>query len=428
MKDSAYSAATVVQCANPQLVPGDNCPDARCSGHLYDTRSPSILIRLEGQPLIGATRFEQQVLRCSACQQRYTAPLPEGVRPEKYSATSDVAIALAKFAAGVPFHRLARVQAAFGVPLPASVQFERCERVADAALPVFLHLRQLAAQGRVLYSDDTRVKILSCLKENERLSDGERRGLQRTGIVSCSEGRQIALYCSGRRHAGENLDLLLHQRAAGLSPPIQMADALSCNRSREFETIVAKCLAHARRQFVEIEAAFPAECGRVLTDLAEVYRIEAETREMSSEERLRHHQQHSRPVMEDLHSWIDEQFRERRVEPNSSLGRALSYMEKHWDGLTKFLSVASAPLDNNICERALKLVVLHRKNALFFKTEHGAAVGDIILSLIETCNLNKVSGRDYLVQVVRHAREVRRDPSRWLPWDYMPEEAKRRAA
>jgi hypothetical protein len=232
------------------------------------------------------------------------------------------------------------------------------------------------------------------------------------------DDRQIVLYQSGRRHAGENLDELLRERAENLPPPKQMGDALSSNWSREFETIICKCLAHARRQFVEIEAAFPAECGRVLNDLAHVYRYDAETRGMSDEERLHYHQQHSGPVFAELRSWIMEQIEQRRVEPNSSLGQAFSYMLKHWEGLTRVLTMAGAPLDNNVVERALKLVVLHRKNALFFRTEHGAAIGDLIFSVAKTCHLNGVSASDYLVCLVRHARAVRRDPSRWLPWNY----------
>jgi len=132
-------------------------------------------------------------------------------------------------------------------------------------LPVFLHLRRLAAQAELLHADDTRVKILECLKENRHLAEGERRGLQTTGIVARVEGRQIVLYQSGRRHAGENIDELLRERAENLPPPKQMGDALSSNWGREFETIICKCLAHARRQFVEIGAAFPAECKRVFS-------------------------------------------------------------------------------------------------------------------------------------------------------------------
>lgn len=428
MASSAYTSASVLHCTDPQLLPGQPCPDIACRGHLYDTNSPSILIRLTGQPLVGATRYEQQVLRCSSCQTRYTAPLPEGVSPQKYDPSADVAIALAKYSAGLPFHRLARLQSKFGVPVSESVLFSRCEAVADAVLPLFIHLKQLAAQGQLLYADDTGVKILSCMKENKQLREGERRGLQTTGIVARLGDHHIALYSSGRRHAGENIAELLRNRREGLSPPLQMGDALSRNWSGEFETIVSKCLAHARRQFIELEAAFPAESCRVLDSLSQVYRFDAQTRAISDDERLRYHQQHSRPVMEALREWIEQQFRECRVEPNSSLGKALTYLTNHWTGLSRFLTVAGAPLDNNVVERALRMVVLHRKNALFYKTEHGAAVGDILMSLIETCRMNSVSAWDYLVALVCNVGAVRCRPQEWLPWNYQESGRKARAA
>lgn len=322
-------------CQDPHLSAGSSCPETLCTGHLYDTRAPAIFIRLEGQPIVGATKYEQTVLRCSTCQTRYTARLPEAVPPEKYAASCDVAIVLAKYSAGVPFHRLAKMQRAFGVPLPASVQFARAEAVADCVLPVYLHLRALAAQGKIFYGDDTRVRILSCLKENQRFSDGERRGLQTSGIVSLVDNHQAVLYASGRRHASENIDELLKLRPPGLAPPLQMGDALAVNWSRAFETIVCKYLAHARRQFVDIEAAFPAECAKVLDAIGAVYGLDAQTRTMTDERRLLFHQQHSAPVLVGLRQWLDEQLRDHRVEPNSSLGRAFAYLARHWDGLTR---------------------------------------------------------------------------------------------
>lgn len=425
---ASYTGARRVACALAELMPGDGCPASPCRGHLYDTREPSLFIRLEGRPLITATRFEQQVLRCSACAERFTAPLPEGVPAQKYDATADVAITLYKYGAGMPFYRQARVQALVGVPLPESVQYERCARVAEWVRPVYEEMVRWAARADVIHSDDTRVVILELLKENKQLPADARRGVQTTGVVARAAARHIALYVSGRRHAGENLAELMRKRPPDWSPPIQMSDALAANWAGEFERIVAKCLAHARRQFIELEEAFPGECARVLDALAQVYRHDAEAKGMRDQERLAFHQAHSAQVMERLREWIAEQFADRLVEPNSSLGKALTYMEKHWDGLTKFLTVAGAPLDNNICERALKLAVLQRKNALFYKTEVGAQVGDCLMSVIETCRLNEVNVWEYLLALVRNERLVGRDPTPWLPWNYARSEVRERAA
>jgi hypothetical protein len=415
---SQYSGARLVRCLNSEYRAGDGCPSRGCRGRLYDTNAPSVFIQLEGQPLVGATRYEQEVLRCSACQTRYTAQLPEEVRPQKYLESADAAIVLAKHSAGLPFYRMKRLQSIFGVPLSESVQFERCQSVADTLFPVYLRMKTEAAQGQVIYADDTRVKILSLIKENKGLSQDERRGMQTTAIVTEVGDRRIALFESGRRHAGENLEKLFEERLEGLPPPIQMSDALSANWSSKSDVIAAKCMAHARRQFVEIEEQFPTECSRVLEAIGMVYSIEAETLEMSASQRLEFHKLKSGPIMSELKVWIEERFEQRLVEPNSSLGKAFGYMLNHWEGLTRFLSVEACPLDNNLCERALKQAVLNRKNALFYKTEHGAAIGDILLSIIETCRMNGVAAFDYIVEVLRNEQKMRRDVGEWLPWAY----------
>jgi hypothetical protein len=112
------------------------------------------------------------------------------------------------------------------------------------------------------------------------------------------------------------------------------------------------------------------------------------------------------------------QLRQRLVEPNSGLGQAIQYMRRHWRKLTQFLKVAGAPLDNNICERALKLAILHRKNALFYKTHNGAHVGDLFMSLIHTCRLGGVDPFAYLNALQRHAVELAAAPAKWMPWNY----------
>ena len=96
----------------------------------------------------------------------------------------------------------------------------------------------------------------------------------------------------------------------------------------------------------------------------------------------------------------------------------MQYLRNHWEALTLFLRQPGAPLDNNICERALKKAILHRKNSYFYKTRKGARVGDLFMSLIHTCELNEVNPFDYLTQVQKHAGELSADPAGWLPWNY----------
>jgi hypothetical protein len=184
--------------------------------------------------------------------------------------------------------------------------------------------------------------------------------------------------------------------------------------------ILGNCLAHCRRHYVEVAANFAPECQYVLETLGTVYGYDevAHRERMSDIERLVHHQARSGPLMEELRQWGQQQLDEHRVEPNSGLGQAITYMLKHWEKLTLFLRQAGAPLDSNIVERALKKAILLRKNSLFYKTRNGARVGDLFLSLIHTCESCGGNPLDYLTQLQRHAAEVAQNPGRWMPWNY----------
>ena len=122
--------------------------------------------------------------------------------------------------------------------------------------------------------------------------------------------------------------------------------------------------------------------------------------------------------MEELHAWFTRQIEDHLVEPNSGLGEAITYMLKRWDKFTLFLRQAGAPLDNNLCERALKKVILHRKNAMFYKTENGAHVADVYMTLIYTCELCGANPFDYLTELQRHTQQVAANPACWMPWNY----------
>ena len=429
----AYSGAVKVIVRHPSLQPGDGCPHCE-KGVVYAMKDPGVLVRLVGQAPIQATVYELQKLRCNLCGDLFAAEPPEGVGGEKCDATAGSMIAMLKYSMGVPFNREEKFQEGLGIPLPASTQWDIVEAKAEKIEPAFHELIHQAANGEVLHNDDTTVKILELMAERaaedavtedvavDSTDDAtpERRGMYTTGIVSTGDGHKIALFLSGRQHAGENLKDVLGWRAKDLPPPIQMCDALSRNLPGELQTILGNCLAHGRRRFVDVFDRFPDECGHVLECLAAVYRNDALAREqkMSAPERLEFHQRESGPVMKELRLWLARQLDDRLVEPNSALGAAISYLLKHWEKLTLFLRVPGAPLDNNICERALKKAIRHRRNSLFYKTCHGARVGDLYMSLIHTCELNGANPFDYLTELERHADEVAANPQDWMPWNY----------
>ncbi len=282
-------------------------------------------------------------------------------------------------------------QRALGIPLPAATQWELVRDARPQLVPAWDELIHQAAQGQVVYNDDTTMTVLALTAEHRRAAAADEETDARTavftsGIVATRDGHRVALFFTGRQHAGENLAAILGQRAADLAPPIQMCDALAANTAGDFDTLLAHCLAHARRRFVDLVDHFPTEVQHVLETLREVYRTDARARALSPDERLHLHQTTSGPLIAGLDRWLRQQLDDHLVEPNSGLGTAITYMLKHWTPLTLFLRVPGAPLDNNVCERALKKAILHRKNALFYKSLAGARVGDVFMSLIHTAD------------------------------------------
>ena len=414
----AFGGAQQVEIMHQNLKHGDRCPECG-EGNVYEQREPKVLVRIVGQAPLAATVYSLERLRCGACGQVFTAQAPEGVGPERYDETAAAMIAQLKYGSGIPFYRLEQLEGQLGIPLPAATQWEIVEEAAELLKPARDELVRQAAQGEVVHNDDTSMRVLRLARE----PSDERTGVFTSGIVSTGAGWKIALYFTGRQHAGENIADVLTQRAAELPSPIQICDALSRNipkLSTGVEILLGNCLAHGRRQFVEVASNFPHECRYVLEMLGQVYGHDAEARErsLSRSERLQFHQERSGPVMDELHRWLEAQFAEHKTEPNSGLGKAITYLLRHWRPLTLFLRQAGAPLDNNIVERALKRVVLHRKNALFYRTLNGAQVGDLFMSLIHTCQLCGANSFDYLIELQRHAQQLTASPAEWMPWNY----------
>jgi hypothetical protein len=423
----AYSGAAVVEVALTTPVSGQVCPECEI-GRVY-AWPPRTIVKVTGQTPIGGTVYRLQQRRCRACDALFTAPMPAGVAVgPKHDERCVCMLILLRYGYGMPAYRLEALQASLNIPMPDATQWDLVEAAWPGPKAAQEELIRQAAQGELLHNDDTPARILSLMAERKKLEaageEPEAKAISTSGIVSVlhtpERELKVALFFTGHAHAGDNLGAVLAQRAATLEPPMHMCDGLAANLPGEFATVLCNCLAHGRRKFVELVDNFPAECRHVIEMLAKVYANDAHCREhaMSPQERLVYHRAHSGLLMNELKTWMDEQLKQRRIEPNSSLGDALNYMLKRWDKLTLFLRKAGAPLDNNIAERALKRAIRYRRNSQFFKTEKGAAVGDTFMSLIHTCELCGVNPFEYLQALLHHARDVQAQPALWLPWNY----------
>ena len=413
----AYTGAQTIHCSHPEHNVGDRCPKCRL-GSLFKLADPGSEVRLFSQGLLQAIIYFLERYRCSACGAVFKAPMPDDVPNRKYDDSAKVALAIMHYYMGLPFKRIELYQQMVGIPLPDATQFELVESVADVAYRIYEYLKHRAADSPLAYHDDTTARILSMIKENQQ-SDPVRKAMYTTAMVFSGE-HPICLYVTGRQHAGENLDDIVDLRDEALDPIMQMSDGLAANHLKDNDSLWIKCLIHGRRNFVDIESVFPEECHYAIEAIGTIYHHEKQIKEqgLNDQERLEFHQKHSAPIMDELKAQMQKHLDEHWVEENSRLGGAYQYMLKRWDKLTRFLSIPGAPLDNNTAERAIKSLIRYRNNSLFFKNEHGAYVGDVIISLVETCRINKENPDPYLTTLMKNRSSVFANPEQWLPWNY----------
>lgn len=415
-----YESAEKIAVPHPTLKAKDPCPSC-ILGRLYPYGLAAVL-RIFGQAPLQAKVFELERLRCARCQEVFTAPLPKEAGPSRHHSTANAMVGCLNYGAGMPFYRLEGLQDQLGVPLADSTQFDMVEHVANCGLPVFEHMKSSASDCHHQGFDDTPMPVLSMMAENKAKSEDERKGMQTTAILAQSGENKIALFLTGRKHAGENMGDLLAKRDPSLPNVVQMSDASANNFSHEFMDLVIKalCMDHGRRNFHDLLKEFPKDCQHVIAELGKVYKQDADAKALglSPTQRLLYHQENSGPIMNGLNCWMEEKFEKREVEPNSNLGKAIEYFLNHWNGLTAFLRVEGAPLSNAEVERLIKRCVLRRRASKFYKTEVGAWIGDIVTSLIETARLNGKNQFHYLVAIQEHAHHVREHPELWMPWNF----------
>ncbi|WP_236994640.1 IS66 family transposase [Granulosicoccus antarcticus] len=433
---------------------GDQCPDCP-RGKVYKYE-PAVMVRVTGQAPYSAKRHIRDRLRCSACGAVFSADLPaevlaDGEPGQLYGNSARSVMAISKCLAGEPYYRQQSVQSLYGIKLSASTIFDQCEYAANDLQPVWREVLKLAANAQVFYIDDTtnRISDQNGMYKPKRGTDK----LQwRTGVYSSAMlavyddvdetgmgcKRRLVLYQTSIGHAGEWADEVLGPRDSSLPPPTVISDALSSNRVSVVEVLDAKCNVHSRRNFVEVRSHFPSGMDAILELYRQIWVNDAHCRneQHSDEQRQQYHHTHSLPVMQTLQGWFEYALSEKtqdavlppldstvpeslhHIEPNSSLGAAMSYLLNHYDKLTQYCHYPGIPIDNNEIERLIKLVVRNRKNAGYFRTQAGAWVGDMLTSMIAICQENGVNAFEYLTAIQCNRVAVRANPGAWLPWNY----------
>lgn len=406
---------------------GQVCPN--CQNAKLKKEEPEFYIRLIGSPVAKAVRHETEKTTCPNCGAIFEADF-EGKSQGKYDTTLISMLAIMHYLGSFPFYRLEKIQKMFITPLPRSVQWSLMEALALSLEAVWRELEKIAREANNFYIDDTGNKILSKMKELKDMPKGTRKKMQTTGIVAeVVNTYRIVLFFTGLQYAGENMADLLKGRVSPVPPKI-MSDALKQNKVKgDIGVIEINCNAHGRRKFQDVEKKYIAERDFILNLISVIYKNDKFCKEnnYSGKERLIYHQTYSKESMDELKIWLESAFNKKITEPNSSFGKSIQYMINHWEKLTAFLIIEDAPLDNNLLESELRTPVLNRKNWLFYKTEKGALVGDIILSILKTCKLNHIDPFAYLNFIQQNANEIEAAhgrnedlDSRFLPWNFKP--------
>lgn len=343
----------------------------------------------------------------------------------KWDNTARSSIVLQKIY-GMPFYRLSKLQSLCNVPIAESTLWLQCLGMwEDCGSHIYQQLISVARDSKLFYADDTGAKILEVIRDNKLLSKKkQRRSCNTTNICTKTDGHEIILYITNNQHLGENIAPIIKNRSNKDHYLKLMVDASSRNipdiEEKELsKLLIINCLTHGRHKFADIADYYPEECGYFLNEIGSIYKIDNEARNYDSRKRLRQHKKHSTKHIKNIYDKIRYLFGQKLVEPNSALGKAMNYWLNHKKGLTRFLTVKEVPLDNNKSERALKSMILQRKNSLFFKTKNSAMILSGLSSIVRTCEANGINGFAYLNWMQENWVKIQKDANNYLPWKYL---------
>jgi len=361
-------------------------------------------------------RHVRPKLSCGACAKIVQAPAPS--RPIERGLPTAALLAqvvAAKYADHTPLYRQEGIYRRSGVELPRALLASWVAEVATLVQPLVNALQRYVMCAEKLHADDTPVPVLSPGKGRTRTGrlwayvrdDRPCGGTDPPAVVyRYSPDRKAE---RPREHLRSFTGILQADAYSGFTPLYNSG-----------EIVEAACWAHARRKYYDVYVADRSPiAGQALQRIGALYEIERQIRGCSPAERRKARQLRSAPVLEDLGAWL--RATQRTVSAKSPLAAAIHYTLVRWPALTRYLDDGRVEVDNNAAERAIRALVLGRRNYLFAGSDAGGDTAGCLYSLIGTCRLNGIDPHLYLRHVFEHiATHPINRIGELLPWRVGP--------
>jgi transposase len=335
--------------------------------------------------------------RCNGCVETAPGPVRLTSRPDargrRYSADFAIEVAINKYGDHLPLERQARIMRREGLAIDSQTLWDQLEAATTILQPTYEALRRHVLAAPVIGADETWWRLLH----------GPEAKRWWAWSVTAEDAVTYSILESRSQEAARQV--LNGYTGIVVADGYGAYDALARAGPR---FTLAHCWAHVRRKFVEAEPHYPAPCGEALALIGQLYAVERAcprrpTDDAARAEGLRLRAtlraEQSAPIVTELRAWAQQQ----RALPESSLGKAISYMLGLWSGLTRFLDDPRIPLDNNATERGLRGMVVGRKNHYGSRSKRGTEVAALFYSLIESAKLCGVEPKAYLLRALRAA-------------------------
>jgi len=402
-------------------LPEDQRTCEACGGHLELMKgqfeeSDEVTV-IEREPIV--IRHKRCKYRCSCNGNVKTAPPPPKLIPGgRYDIAFTVAVAVDKYLFHLPLERQVRMFRQQGLDVDSQTLWDQIWALACRLRPTYQAIRQELLKEYVLHADETPWYLL----------DKKRSGGKSKWYLWEIVGPTLAYY---EIHDSRGLDAAAHLLTGyegtlmtdGYEVYADLAKQLKQGRLDAPDAPgsyrVVRCMAHARREFVDIESSFPIECKEILDLFRELYAVEREVpKDLPEDEalalRARLRDEKSRPIVERMKTWLDETLAKNL--PRSGIAGAINYMKNAWAALTAFLDDPRLPIDNNHGERSVRGPVVGRKNFYGSKSRRGTEAAAILYTMVESAKLSGVDPKAYIAEVARRAIE---DPEAvLLPADF----------